>query len=81
MALSTKVSAQAWAQRGFSNRLAYVRTTEDRVNPVSLQDSEIQGSGVHWDVVTMQSSHAPYFSHPAELANYIVNFSAKFEAL
>lgn len=75
------IPAQSWAEKGFSGRLAYVRTADDKINPAFAQDMWMEGTGVNWDVVTMQTSHAPYLSQPEELAKHLLNFCYKFEAL
>lgn len=78
---TSEVPAQSWAEKGFNNRLAYIRTANDKINPAFAQDMWIEGTGVKWDLATMETSHAPYLSQPQQLARHILDFSAKFEAL
>ncbi|GIZ45534.1 hypothetical protein CKM354_000869600 [Cercospora kikuchii] len=81
LCFATPMPAQSWSEKGYTGRLAYIRTSEDRINPAFAQDMWIQGTGVEWDVLNMEASHAPYISKPKELAQHIVSFAQKFEGL
>ncbi|KAL9115159.1 MAG: hypothetical protein Q9227_000953 [Pyrenula ochraceoflavens] len=81
LCLDTKVSAPCWAEDGFSGTLAYVRTMQDQVNPVFIQDMCMANTQVHWEVESMDTSHGPFISQPGELAKHVVQFAEKFQAL
>lgn len=78
--LETKATAPCWAEKGYQGRLAYVRTALDRVNPAFAQDLWLESTRVHWDVVSMETSHSPYVSQPERLSEHIVAFAQKFES-
>lgn len=77
--LTTAVSKPCWADKGYVGRLAYIRTTMDRAIPLVGQDAFMKASAVDWDVVDMDTSHVPMVSKPQELAQNIINLTARFQ--
>ncbi|KAI0147319.1 Alpha/Beta hydrolase protein [Xylariaceae sp. FL1272] len=73
-AFETKPSAPGWKDKGYDGRRMYIRTLEDRCNPVSLQNQWIEKSGVKWEVVDFDTGHMPFISQPQPLADRIVMF-------
>jgi hypothetical protein len=80
-AFLTKAPAPAWACEGFNGRRAYVRTLDDRCNPLPLQDMWLEKSGVSWEIVDLKTGHLPFISKPDLLAAEVVKFTKRFMAL
>ncbi|EME40511.1 hypothetical protein DOTSEDRAFT_157259 [Dothistroma septosporum NZE10] len=81
LCFTTAVGPPAWAEKGYKDRLAYIHTRDDLVNPPFAQDMWVEGSGVHWQTADMNTSHAPYYSQPEQLAEWIFKFSEDFREL
>ncbi|KAI1747722.1 Alpha/Beta hydrolase protein [Xylaria castorea] len=81
LAFATAATAPAWADKGFDEKRAYIRTLKDCCNPSWLQDSWLEKSKVQWDVVDFNTGHMPFVSSPEELAATIVRLSRGFMAL
>jgi hypothetical protein len=78
-AFETPAPAPAWKEAAFKGRRAYLRTLDDKCNPLFLQEKWIEGSGVEWDVVDLETSHSAFISRPEEVVERIVGFLEKFE--
>ncbi|KAF2450128.1 prolyl aminopeptidase-like protein [Karstenula rhodostoma CBS 690.94] len=73
-AFETPSGPQAWAEKAFEGRLGYVRTLEDKCNPLFIQDMWMGNSGVKWDTVSIESGHCPFISQPEKLAELSIPF-------
>lgn len=81
LAFETKSTAPAWADEGFNERRAYVRTLDDCCNPSSLQDLWLKKSKVKWNIIDFKTGHMPFVSQPEALAAKIVQLANEFMAL
>ncbi|KAI8635295.1 alpha/beta-hydrolase [Xylariaceae sp. FL1651] len=77
-AFETRATAPAWADEGFDGRRAYIRTLDDRCNPLSVQDMWLKKSKVKWNVVDLKAGHMPFVSQPEALAAHIIRFVDDF---
>lgn len=58
----------------YDSRRVYIKTMRDRAMPVSVQDEELEKSqerGTGWSVRRIDSSHCPFDSKAAELAQIL----------
>ncbi|KAF2798693.1 prolyl aminopeptidase-like protein [Melanomma pulvis-pyrius CBS 109.77] len=71
-AFETPSGPPAWAEPEFNGRRTYLKTINDQCNPLFLQDMWLQKSAVEWETVDIQTSHCPFISRPAEVADICV---------
>ena len=64
----------AYTEPAYDGRRVYIRTENDQALPAFVQDLFIEGSGVKWDVVKLDTSHSPFLSTPADLTKTLVGF-------
>ena len=76
----TPCGPPAWSDAVYNGRRAYVTCTLDKAIPPAAQEVMIQQSGVHWDVETFDTGHAPFLSQPKKLSDWTVNEISKFDA-
>lgn len=67
-----------WSKSDYEGCMAYVRCTQDVVVPIALQDFMLQQSGANWTIITMDTSHSPFLSRPAELSETIASLATAF---
>lgn len=64
-----------------SVRRAYIHTTEDRAIPSAMQERVVrevnQACGGHMPVRSLSSSHSPFLSQPAQLADHVVQLISR----
>lgn len=77
-ALMSPSPPSAWADPGYSGRRAYIRCSQDATIPVFAQDLMVKYSGVEWVIKDFDTSHSPYLSRPAELAECLVGLAEDF---
>ena len=70
--------APAWADAAYSGRCAYIHCSQDICLPTSVQDIMVEASGVDWIKKTFDTSHSPFLSCPAELADYVIALAVAF---
>ena len=81
MAASTDVIAALiadWAQSEYKGCMSYIRCTQDATIPVELQDLMVKKSGGDWKVITLNTGHSPFLSHPEEVAKIIVSLAEAY---
>ena len=52
----------------------------DKAIPHVAQKMMLQGSGVDWNLGTLDCAHSPFLSHPAELAAWVAEQVHAFQA-
>jgi hypothetical protein len=77
-ALMSPSPPPAWVDPEFSGRRAYIRCSEDKAVPAFLQDLMVQRSAVEWVIREFDTSHSPFLSRPAELAECLVGLVEGF---
>ena len=55
----------------YNGRRVYLHTTQDQALPPFAQDLFVNGSGVAWNVVQLDTSHSPFLSIPEKLADIV----------
>lgn len=79
--LETPSGPPAWKSAAFEGRRAYLFCREDRAIPYAAQKAMIEASGVEWNLGTLDCSHSPFMSKPAELAEWVVEQVRGFQVL
>lgn len=69
-----------WADSAYTGCMTYVRCTKDATVLPEMQDLVVKMSGGKWTIVTMETSHSPFLSRPAEMAETIVSSAKAFTA-
>lgn len=77
-ALMSPSPPPAWADPEFSGRRAYIRCSEDDAVPAYLQDLMVEHSAVEWVIKKFDTSHSPFLSRTAELAECLVGLVEGF---
>lgn len=67
-----------WADSVYTGCMAYVRCTQAAIVLPEMQDLVVKMSGGKWTIVTMDTSHSPFLSRPAEMAETIVSLAKAF---
>jgi hypothetical protein len=73
-------SNPAWAHSSFDGRRVYIRCGDDHGMPRVAQDAVVAESGVTWDIHHFNTSHSPFLSQPAQLADTIVRLAKTWTA-
>ena len=55
----------------YDGRRVYLHTNQDQALPPFAQDLFVNGSGVTWDLVKLDTSHSPFLSTPENLASIV----------
>ncbi|CAJ2502528.1 Uu.00g099220.m01.CDS01 [Anthostomella pinea] len=79
-ALSTGIENIGYREAGYDGRRAYIRCLQDNALVLAAQDAFIENSGVAWVVKTLDSSHSPFLSMPAETAKTVAELATEFAA-
>ena len=80
-AFRTPSAKPAWDTVAFLGRRLYIRTLQDALFPIPVQDMFIQSSGVEWQTVDIDAAHGAYLSRPKELANIICDYARTWQSL
>lgn len=68
----------------YNGRRVYLHTTQDQALPPFAQDLFVEGSGVAWNVLQLDTSHSPFLSIPDKLADIVQEeiqaFAATFQS-
>lgn len=79
-ALSSPAGLPEWADPGFNERLAYIRTSQDNGIPAFAQNGMMAASGASWDVYEFETGHSPFLSQPEQLSKTIISLVEKWKA-
>lgn len=66
----------SYGDKAYEHRRVYLHTTQDQALPPFAQDAFVAGSGVEWKVQKLDTSHSPFLSQPADLAQ-VVKFNVQ----
>jgi hypothetical protein len=77
-AFETPSAAPAWAEPAFDGRRGFIRTIDDQTNPLFLQDTWLEKSGVDWETADMKTSHCPFISCPEETARVAIDIMKRW---
>ena len=58
--------------------MAYVGCTQDNYVPKDFQDMMVNESVSKWNIVSMETSHSPFLSHPTKVAEMITSSATYF---
>lgn len=71
-------SSVGYKEKGFDGRRAYIRLSKDHALVPDDQVRAISESGVDFLTKILDSSHSPFISMPAELANMVEDIVNEF---
>jgi len=77
-AFTTPVLAPMWSDPALDGRRVYIHTEKDQVFPPQFQEMFVQGSGVDWKVVRVDSGHSSFVSIPEGVAKIIIDAAASW---
>lgn len=60
-----------YGEKYYDSRRVYLHTLNDQALPPFAQDAFVADSGVEWKVQKLDTSHSPFLSEPAQLAEVI----------
>ena len=81
ISVTDKSGPIGYKDTGYTGRLVYIRTEDDKAIPVAGQDAMIQGSGVNFTVEKYNTGHSPFLSHPDMLADTLDKLAQSFVEL
>ena len=67
-----------YADEAYNGRRVYIHTEQDQALPPFAQDLFVANSGAKWDVRKLNTSHSPFLSEPALLANLVQDIVGGF---
>ena len=68
-----------YADSAYDGHRVYIHTNLDQALPPFAQDLFVSNSGTTWDVQKLETSHSPFLSEPAQLANMVQGIVNGFE--
>ena len=74
-ALMTPCGVSAWTEPPYKDCCAYIRCMDDAALHVSDQDVMLQATGVSWNVQSLECSHSPFLSCPADLVTCLTSLA------
>ena len=70
----------AWQEAAYAGQLAYITCKDDHCVPLSMQAAKVEGSGVSFQVVQLESGHCPFLSCPQQLATTVTDLARAFDS-
>ncbi len=67
-----------YADAAYDGHRVYIHTEQDQALPPFAQDLFVANSGTQWDVRKLDSSHSPFLSEPAALAQLVQDIVGGF---
>lgn len=64
----------------YNGRRVYLHTNQDQALPPFAQELFVDGSGIAWKVLKLDTSHSPFLSIPEKLAGIVVEEIHEFAA-